>query len=316
MLETLLNVIIWLLMFLGIAIAVILGIVIVLLVLVLFVPLRYNGEFIKDSDTMRLQVKVSWLLRLVRVLVNCEKELSIKAHVLCFKVYDSVKKAKEKPEGTVKNNRTKPSEIKEIAKSDDKSDEIIEEDKTNDNLSDGEQEEPVKKEDSNIQDESDDNSVASDYKEDKSIFKRIKNIVRNIICKCKSIYDKIKSILQNINYYIEIIKEEETKVIFGGVLQRVFKVLKAIRPRKLKADIIVGTGAPDTTGYLMAIAGMLYPCLGRHVNITPDFDNTIFEGHITFKGRITVFVILLHALKVYNDKELRKLISRFKREEL
>lgn len=298
MLETILNVIIWLLMFLGIAIAVILGIVIVLLLLVMFVPLRYNGEFVKDSDTMRLQVKISWLLRFVRVLISYEKELSIKAHILFFRVYDSAKKAGDEIDGAGKDERTKKKKVKEIkeiketAKSDDITDEIVEED--------------IK----------DDETVTSDNEEDKSIFERIKSIVRNIICKCKAICDKIKSIVQNINYYIEIIKEEETKEIFVGVLQNVFKILKAIRPRKLKADILVGTGSPDTTGYLMAVGGMLYPCLGRYVNITPDFDNTIFEGHIIFKGRITVFVILLHALKVYKDKDLRKLISRLKREEI
>ena len=65
----------------------------------------------------------------------------------------------------------------------------------------------------------------------------------------------------------------------------------------------------------MAIAGMLYSYLGKHVNITPDFDNTIFEGKIQFKGRITLFVIIIHALNIYMDKELRKFVTRFKRED-
>ena len=176
---------------------------------------------------------------------------------------------------------------------------------------------PEQKKDDNIsistETAQDNDTDSSDIKQ--SFFKKLKKKIENIICKCKAICDKLKSIVNNINYYIELIKEEETKLIFGRVSGRVLKVLKSIRPRKLKADIIAGTGAPDTTGYLMAVAGMLYPCLGRHVNITPDFDNTIFEGKIEFKGRITLFVLIIHGIKLYMDKELVNLISRFKRED-
>ena len=92
-------------------------------------------------------------------------------------------------------------------------------------------------------------------------------------------------------------------------------MLKSIRPRKLTADLLVGTGSPDSTGYVMAVAGMLYPVFGKSVNITPDFENTIFEGRIFLKGKITVFVILLQALKIFMDKELRRLLKRLKRED-
>ncbi len=312
MLETLLNVVLWLLMFLGIAIAVILGIVVVLLIFVLFVPLRYNGEFIKEPETMQLQVRITWLLRLVRVLVCYEKELSVKAHVLVFKVYDSAKTAKAKH--TVrKKNKKDVNDNKENQEENVLKESIPEEN----NPEEVDSEENIHADDNANEYNTENNDADKEESQsDKSIVEKVKDALQKIICKCKSICDKIKAIIENINYYIEIIKDEETKLIFNDVLQRVFKVIKSIRPRRFNADILVGAGAPDTTGYLMAVAGMLYPCLGRHVNITPDFDNTIFEGRISFKGRITVFVILLHALMIYKDKNLRKLISRLKREEI
>lgn len=300
MLDTILNVVLWLLSFLGIILLVVLGIILLALVCVLFVPIHYKGEFVKNAGMMRAQVKVNWLLHIVRVYVNYEKELLIKAFVLFFKVYDSGKPAKEKK--------------RKIIKAGDKSSTVVDAD-TQDDITTEDNKVIENKSVQQPDTEKTDASNESSTKPSQSLFSRIKNLFKNIICKCKSIYDKIKSIVQNINYYIELIKEENTKIIFGRVLERLLKVIKSIRPRKLKADILVGTGAPDTTGYLMAVAGMLYPYLGKHVNITPDFDNTIFEGRIEFKGRITLFILIMHALKLYMDKELRNLLSRFKRED-
>ena len=102
MLDTILNVVLWLLSFLGITLLVVLGIVVLVLLIVLFVPIHYKGEFTKNPEVMQIQIKINWLLHIVRVYVNYKKELLIKAFVLFFKVYDSnkptkvKKKAKEK----------------------------------------------------------------------------------------------------------------------------------------------------------------------------------------------------------------------------
>lgn len=306
MLDTILNVVLWLLSFLGITLLVVLGIVVFVLVLVLFVPIHYKGEFTKNPEVMQVQVKINWLLHIVRVYVNYEKELLIKAFVLFFKVFDSNKPAKVKKDKKQKSKNIQTNEENISEESSEEESDTLHEDK------DSSQDTSEK---SNDFSDSTENIDEEGSKPRQPLFTRIRNIIQNIICKCKSICDKIKSIVQNINYYIEILKEEETKLVFGRVLGRVLKVLKSIHPRKLNADILVGTGSPDTTGYLMAVAGMLYPYLGKHVNITPDFDNTIFEGRIQFKGRITVFVIIIHALNIYMDKELRNLVTRFKRED-
>lgn len=312
MLDTILNVVLWLLSFLGITLLIIIGIILLALILVLFVPVHYRGEFIKNAEMMRAQIKVNWLLHIVRVYVNYEKELLIKAFVLFFKVYDSGRLPKEKKTKKDKNDKKESAVITEDVQDADDAVNSTDIEEQKDRTSDNENADTIKENQNKVYA---DNSGEGEEKARQNIFAKIKDLFQNIICKCKSIYDKIKDIVQNINYYIELIKEEETRVIFGRVLGRLLKVLKSIRPRKLKADVLVGTGSPDTTGYLMAVAGMLYPYLGKHVNIAPDFDNTIFEGKIDFKGRITLFIIIMHALKLYMDKELSNLISRFKRED-
>ena len=312
MLETLLQIVLWILSFIGITLLVVLGLILIVLLFVLFVPIRYSGEFQKNAEVMKLQIKANWLLHLVRVRAEYEKEFLVRAFVLFFKVYDSSKPPKEKK---VKEKRSKEKHVKEKKLEQENIPEAKDEVKKETlqgAISDPTPEQEVN-ETEEIKESEDVNQT--DVKEKKPFFVRMKEKIENIICKIKSICDKIKDVVQNIQYYLEILQEEETKALFGRCKTRIFKVLKSIRPRKLKVDAIIGTGSPDTTGYLMAIAGMLYPYFGSSVNIVPDFEKTIFEGQIFIKGRITVFVIVLQALKLLLDKELRNLLKRLKRED-
>ena len=79
---------------------------------------------------------------------------------------------------------------------------------------------------------------------------------------------------------------------------------------------MVGTGSPDTTGYCLAVAGMFYPVFGKNVHIEGDFENTVFKGHVKLKGKIRLIVLVVRALQLYFDKELRRFIHTLKREDV
>lgn len=296
MLHTILNVVLWLLSFLGITLLIILGIIIVALLAVLFVPIRYKGDCSKNSLKTQTQIRINWLLHIIRVYVDYEKKFVIKAYVFFIRIYDSGNPGKKKSK---KNERVKETKDIKEAKEAKEADKTFE-DNPGEALN-------VNK--------SKQAGAKTAKKKKQSVLEKIRNILKNIICKCKAVCDKIKSIVNNINYYCTILKEEETGKIFRRVIHRLVKVLKCIRPRKLKANITVGTGSPDTTGYIMALAGIMYPCLGKNINITADFDNTILEYDIKFKGHITLFIIIVQILKLYTDREIRILISRLKRED-
>lgn len=315
MLDNILQIVLGILTFVGIALLVILGIVLLVILLVMFVPIRYNGEFIKDTEHMLLRLKVTWLLRFVRAQIDYEKELLIRAFVLFFKVYDSSVPEKEKK---VKKKKEKKTDVSLNAETSHSEENLTVQNIETDSATDVDVESGAETEselDLGSDDNSEEHTADANIEDRQSFFERIQNKIQNIICKCKSICDKIKSIVQNINYYIEILKEEETIALIGRCKERFFKVLKSICPRKLTADLTVGTGSPDTTGYIMAVAGMLYPTFGKSLNIVPDFDNTIFEGRIFLKGKVTIFVLFVQALKLYMDKELRSLLKRLKKED-
>lgn len=136
-------------------------------------------------------------------------------------------------------------------------------------------------------------------------FKKIKYTIR-------SIYDKIKNIWENISYYIELLKEKETKELFSHVVFRVGKILKNIRPRHVKGQILFGTGSPDTTGYAYGIYGMLMPHLGDRLLVTPDFTRAVLEGDIYIAGHITAFTIIWNGLRLLLDRKFKRFIKKIR----
>ena len=333
MLGKIIQIILWLLAFFGIAFLVLLGAVLLLIILLLFVPIRYRGDFKKDADSLTVRARGSWLLQLIRVKVEYEKELLIRAYVLCFKVFDSAKPVKEKKQKVVKKTKKQETEKEAEKEAENKADTDSENEADKENAeadiravaetaveADAEKDRAA---DIEVDAEADIENPAGEKKEEipeqvvqkKSFFEKLRIKVENILCKIRGIYDRIKEVVNHIGYYLELLRADETKAVFGKSMSRLLKVLKSIRPRKLIAELVVGTGSPDTTGYVMALAGMMYPYLGRHVNIEPDFEKTIFEGKITFKGHVTIFVLLWQALRIYFDKDLRTLLGKLKRED-
>ena len=148
-----------------------------------------------------------------------------------------------------------------------------------------------------------------------SLLQRFRDSFEKIKYTILKICGKIKDIFEHFDYYRDLFQEEETRLLFGDYRQRLGKVLKSIRPRKINADIRFGTGSPDTTGYALGIYGMFSAFLGNHINVTPDFEEAVLEGRIFLSGRITIFVVLMNGGKLLLDRRLRSFIKRLKRED-
>lgn len=124
------------------------------------------------------------------------------------------------------------------------------------------------------------------------------------------IYDKIKEIWNNISYYLELLQEEETRQLFSHIMLRTGKSIKSVCPRHIRADILFGTGSPDTTGYLYGAYCMISPVLKADVCVTPDFERAVLEADFDISGRITVWVLAVNACRIALDKRLRRLIRK------
>lgn len=277
---------------LGIILLVLLGILFFVLLLVLFMPIVYRFHAEKSGEQLQVNGKVRWLFGLVRARILYPSEDSVIIKFLWFTLYDSKKAApKEAPLKHKKKEDTENTE--ERAEKVPNNAETMEKTETNTDSD---------TEDSSCLGESDKPPLTLKEK----LFEKYEKIKYTL----KKIYDKIKHIWENISFYKELLQDSETQELVSHGWKRVKKILRSIRPRKLKADVIFGTGSPDTTGYAFGIYGMIMPKLGKRVTVTPDFNQQILEGRLDATGHIMVFTLLRHILAILFDKRLWLLKKR------
>lgn len=330
-----LHIILTILKIIGILILIVLALFLVMIGVVLFVPIRYRAKGKKDEEGFFVKAEVYWLLHLFRIKAVYPEPGRIIVKVLCFTVYDSGKEKTKKPQ---KEKSAKKKKVKEqttaVKKKEktirkeasiDKKEEALKETnvKTQAEKQAGTQTEKKAEKQSETQTEEQAETQAGTEKGKigqvidriKEILQKVLDIIKNIRYTIARFCDKIKEIWANIQYYIEVFQAEETKRAFFMCKQQLYKIWKNIRPTKCKAELKIGTGEPDTTGYILALHGMLYPLIGNNVMIEPDFENQVIEGSFFVKGRITIFVLICAAVKLYFDEDIRHFLKRFKREE-
>jgi len=99
-------------------------------------------------------------------------------------------------------------------------------------------------------------------------------------------------------------------------LDELFSIFSYIRPRKFQADLTIGMDDPAAMGKILSYYGMLYPLIGSCVNVIPDFERKRMEGTVFIKGKIRLFNFIKAALRIYFNKDIRKLLKLFKKEDL
>lgn len=308
---------------LGIILLVLLGILLTLILVILFCPIAYrvNGErkLAEPDSTFRLRVRVraSWLLGFLRVRFAYPEPGNLTAKILCFTVFDSSGEQQAKPERKKRRGKKKRTQRE---KREEKSGRREKQETREASTTAEEKEQSAKQAAASSPEEngaaltepqacSDEGNsgtnAAEDADSEESLFRKIK-------CTIRKICDKIKKIREDIAFYRELLLCDDTRGLVDHAFQRLGRILRSIRPRKLSADILFGTGSPDTTGYALGVYGMLSPHLGKKVNITPDFTQAILAGEIHAAGHITIFRLLWHVVLILLDKRLWRLTKKFK----
>lgn len=317
-----LAVILKILSVLGIILLVILGLILVALLLILFFPVFYRIQGKKNSQDYFVSAKVNWLFGLVRVKCVYPDPGNITAKVLFFKIFDSsAEKASAESDSNctdVPKYETKAESKENIANAkesvcnsnagslrDDKPDSF----ETNNGESN----------DKSLNDNTDKSCEQHGDEEnasEKNVFSGLSSKYKKLEYTLQKIYDKIKEIFENIDFYRKLLAEENTKALLKHAFTRLCRVLKNIRPRRLKANIIFGAATPDITGYIYGIYGMVSSSLGRNFYLEPDFTRQVLEGELFAAGHITVFTILFNTAMVVFDKKLKILKRKLKKHSL
>ena len=297
----------------GIVLASILGLILLVLLLILFVPIRYKGRVIKkdeEENNLSALFKVTFLLHLINVRVLFPSDELLRVRVSLFKVFPKKKKEEEKPETEEKppieeptteappGKEEKPEEIKEPEPSEKPEVlEVIEK-----------PEEP---------EEFEDNEDIEDEPRLDKFFKKLTDFFLNIKDRIEGIKAKICDIIDNIEYYKKVLSSKTFERAFDKAKYNIFKILKYLKPRKIKGYVNYGDpDKPDSVGMMFGAYSVFYPLIGNKLSFNPYFDRKTLEADVLLKGHFNLFTILVIALKVYFDKDIKRVIKLLKREKI
>lgn len=107
----------------------------------------------------------------------------------------------------------------------------------------------------------------------------------------------------------EIWSIEDKKGIFRALGKLLKRLMKGILPGDIFVKATVGTGDPTTTGYVLALAGMLTAKFGNDIQIKGDFTKATAEDvEVAVKGRIVLGKLVWAVLAFVLTKPVRKAI--------
>ena len=112
-----------------------------------------------------------------------------------------------------------------------------------------------------------------------------------------------------------IVKElwsiEDKKGIFKALGKLLKRLMKGILPGDLFVKATIGTGDPSTTGYVLALAGMLTAKFGNDIQVKGDFTKATAEDiEIRVKGKIVLGKLAGAVLAFVLTKPVRKAIFK------
>lgn len=314
----LLNILLGILKLIGIVLLVILGIILLVLCLLLFVPIRYN-IYARYKDEVRVTARITYLMKAVRVRFELTgKESSTDIRVLWFKLSGREKRQHTKPEKP-KSDSADTATDKKDKRQDFRADtdnalqqEVKEQPKT---LIQSEQEiksepqiefEPDAIPEADAKPEPDDhqtkdrqskNKVPKSEKKDK---------------KSKNVHTKEKSggIMNNVKSVVAMVKEN--RPVLNFLFRQLKALLRHILPGSHVINLRLGLDDPALLGELLGAVAVVRAATNLVININPVWDEKAFEADCSFKGRVLLGKVLFIALRVYFNKDVKKIIHMLK----
>lgn len=298
----------------GIILLAAIAFILLAVLVVLFVPVRYQVsiERIEEDGAPPISVQgsVFWLLHLINVRFHYPEKPMLRARIALRTIF--VYPQESTDSATSKKRKKKKTTVSEASR--DKSPSIAADpgrlpagqEQQNQAETDGEEQTGQKK--SILQ------KLRSFVERIIEFWNRLKQILSNIQYTIRRLCDKIKDILHNIQYYKEVFESDVFQQSFALCRGELGYALRHLKPTKLKADWIIGTGDPVLNSDILAVYGVCYPLVGQNVRIVADYDAKHIEGTALIKGRIRLFALVRVAWRIYFNKNIRTLIRLLKKE--
>ena len=263
----------------GIVAGGVLGLAVLFVCLILFVPVRYYlaGD---NRDTLCYQFRVSWLCRAVSLIKKRNSD------EICFRIF-GISVFRSGGEGPAQT----PVE----------------------DAGEGKQPEPLQKQEEVTQSSASSGGTekrkhrAASPKSNSRKKRKKKSAGKKTASRKKSFsFDVLSGI-------INFVRDTENRRAFRKIRQEIRLLFRYLTPQKIRGYFVIGTGDPSSTGLLIGGISLLPFVYQDGLDITPDFEEKIFQADGMIKGRIQVLYFFRLCIRLYRDKELRKLWSNIQK---
>ena len=293
----------------GILILILLGIILLLIAGVLLIPVKYeiSAMFPGKIEEIRADVKVSWIFHILRIrwkYENGSSDLSIRPQINLKKKKDGTTDETDMEEALtlLSDDHEQLPEISEQTQETKREEEpaAVEEEKP---VTGQAQDKPVEQAD----------PIQIEKEEEESKENKFVRIIKGIIAKAKkikftfkTICDKIKMISEKKEKVLEFIERDYFQHAYKRLKHEMVWVKRLLKPKNGRLKLHFGFEDPYYTGLTLAFLSMIYPFMGDHMSIDPDFENPVLEGEFYLKGQIRMIYSLIFGLKLIIDKNVRR----------
>jgi len=282
------------------------------LAVVLFVPIFYRVRIVHNPEKTQVKAGISFLFPFVYVTVEYFKKLSYRVRLLGFALLDSEKPKKEKKKKEKTKKENKPKKIKK--KKNTSKEENLPEIAIPESLTE-QKPEPVLQPQNGVETEHpepEEEKMQNPNPVKIGFFEKLRSKIQKIRETISNIVSKIKRLWHQKEEAKRIFAKAETKSALNFVWNKLKRLLKHVLPRKIKGYAAYGADNPATTGQVLGILSVIYARCGQLLAIRPNFVEKQLECDVELKGRIQLFTLIVIAVKVFLNQELRQLITEVK----
>lgn len=305
-------------------IGIIVGLIVLLLLFFLFVPIRYKGslDYFEKGNGW---VKIYWLLHIVSVKLTIEQNHPQLAIKILGIPLGSRKRKKEEDQfdfetGTeFSQSQAEPAKLPETVKEEV---EIQHTEETNSEIEQSSQKDEAElfdeQEETNEQVEPETISfwkkgiqkVQIIWRRISSIPSKLKAVWENFKATVLAIGKKLTSSKQKLTEIKEILLEENSRMVYGFLKVRLLRIVQHIRPKKFQLYLHYGFEDPALTGEVTGVMAMFLGWYENAISLEPDFQQSVLEGSLKFRGRVRIAVLLWEGIRVVFHKSFRVMIKK------
>ena len=307
----------------GIVLLVILGIMLFLLAVLLFVPVRYSVKGTVDNN-ITAEGKISWLCSIFRYdFTFQEQELNGEVRIFGFR--------------PKKKERVSEEELEEEAVSEVK-DEV--EEVVSDLVSNTVEEDDSEGKISKSVTESDSDKISpeeaagrreqnpemdfhtgrqnrkSSRSSRKNIFMRMWDKIKSFMKKIKNFFIGIQKRLTSFKEFVvkvkEIVTDTKNQYAVRRLWEELLYLLKHFGFRKIHTELTFALADPALTGQVLGVLCMMPFLYQYDFHIFPDFESETYyiRGSYDVKGRIQLIFLLVTAIRLLADKDIRSFLKK------